>query len=54
MKTEYFYDDEGDLIGTRTSYENQKDCSDGNHDMEYPQTLGLVGGICRRCGYKTC
>jgi|SRR5690606_6893746 len=23
------------------------------HDMEYSQTLGLVGGKCKKCGYKT-
>lgn len=24
-----------------------------DHDMEYPVTLGLVGGRCRKCGYST-
>lgn len=23
------------------------------HEMEYSQTLGVVGGICKKCGYKT-
>ena len=27
-----------------------KEC---NHEMQYSSTLGVVGGICRKCGYKT-
>jgi hypothetical protein len=28
-------------------------CKRGEHDMEYPVSLGTVGGVCKRCGYST-
>ena len=45
---------EGYCLISHKSYEIKRDCSDEySHDMEYSQTLGVVGGICRKCGYKT-
>lgn len=45
---------EGYCLIHRESFEIKRDCSsDNNHDMEYSQTLGVVGGKCRKCGYKT-
>jgi hypothetical protein len=34
---------------SRTNSGN-KDC---DHDMQYSSTSGVVGGICKKCGYKT-
>jgi hypothetical protein len=29
---------------------NSRDC---DHDMQYSGVLGVVGGVCRKCGYRT-
>ncbi len=52
MEKEPIYNEDGEIIGERTSYEIKNDCSNG-HDMEYSVCPGVIGGVCRRCGYST-
>jgi hypothetical protein len=35
------------------SFERRSERESCEHDMVYSQTLGVVGGYCRKCGYKT-
>lgn len=37
----------------RHRYDTEMKSRDCEHDMEYSGTLGVVGGICRKCGYRT-
>lgn len=37
----------------RHSHDTENQSKDCKHDMEYSGTLGIVGGRCRKCGYKT-
>ena len=56
MKQEYIKNEYGETVGVRTSYEiesQETKCEREEHDMEYPQTLGVVGGKCRNCDYST-
>jgi len=48
------YNDEGEIVGSHTSYEIKNDCSnDTNHHMEYSNCAGVIGGKCQDCDYHT-
>jgi len=41
-------------FANRHRHDGEQQSRDCQHDMQYSGTLGVVGGICRKCGYKTC
>jgi hypothetical protein len=37
----------------RHRYHTEMNSRDCDHNMQCSGTLGVVGGICRKCGYRT-
>jgi hypothetical protein len=51
----YWKDDRESEDGRNYSNRNRHaiNPTDCDHDMQYSATLGVIGGVCRKCGYRT-